>query len=121
MIALICSKPAYPAVAPILIDWYAREAYIDGLLIVQGLGTDDRPDLLEAHVPRCGAHIDCLVHQRGLLMDCLLCRGSVQMIALICLKPTYPAVAPKLIAWYAREQCCGTVTIYYGSGSGSDF
>jgi hypothetical protein len=61
---------------------------IDGLLVVQGLGTDDRPDLLEAHVPRSGAHIDSLVWQTGLLMDFWLCRGSAQMIALICLKPT---------------------------------
>ncbi len=30
---------------------------IDGLLALQGLGTDDRPDLCEAHVPRGGARI----------------------------------------------------------------
>ncbi len=30
---------------------------IDGLLVVQGLGTDDRPDLLEAHLPRGGARV----------------------------------------------------------------
>jgi hypothetical protein len=62
---------------------------IDGLLVVQGLGTDDRHDLLEAHVPHGGAHIDWLVWQTGLLMDCWLCRGLAQMIALIYLKPTY--------------------------------
>jgi hypothetical protein len=57
MIALICLKPTYPAVALILIDWFGRQTF-DGLLVVQGLCTDDRPDLCEAQVPRCGAHID---------------------------------------------------------------
>ncbi len=61
MIALICLKPMYPALAPIMIDWYGRP--IDGLLDVQGLSTDDCPDLLEAHlleahVTHGGAHID---------------------------------------------------------------
>jgi hypothetical protein len=27
MIALICVKPTYPAVAPILIDWYSSQTY----------------------------------------------------------------------------------------------
>ncbi len=60
IITLICwGSPRTPRWRPYWLISLADRP-IDGLLVVQGLGTDDRPDLLEAHVPLGGA---CVLHQ----------------------------------------------------------